>query len=44
MRIYIPSNKHGVPIGYCTQRSIVYLLRTFKNNPDAIQFIADMLE
>lgn len=44
MRVFIPSNAYGIVEDYYTQRGIVALLRAHKNNPDAIQFIADILE
>lgn len=45
IRIYIPENEIIEEIGYYYNiNAIVYLLRKYKNNPEAIQFIADMLE
>ena len=44
MRVYIPDNVYSIPAGYYGQRDLVDLLRCFKAVPDAIQFIADMLE
>ena len=42
--IYIPENDVIDFSGYANNSDIVRLLRNYKNNPDAIQFIADMLE
>lgn len=41
---YIPDNKIVPENGYMTVNDIVNLLRKYKARPDAIQFIADMLE
>lgn len=41
MKIIIPKNKIISESGYFL---IVVLLRKYKNNPEAIQFIADMIE
>jgi hypothetical protein len=30
--------------GYMSKQDVVNLLRKYKNNPDAIQYIADMME
>jgi len=42
--MYIPSNKCGVKTGFYSIAGVVELLRKHKNEPTAIQFIADMLE
>ena len=42
--IYIPENEVGIDEGYYTNSGIVTLLRMHKNEPETIQFIADMLE
>lgn len=41
---FIPRNAHKIPSGYYRHTDIVFLLRKHKANPEAIQFIADMLE
>lgn len=43
-KIFIPENDVISENGYMTMNEIVDLLRKYKTNPDAIQFIADMLE
>lgn len=42
--VFFPPNEFGIKPGYYSRRGIVELLRRHKKNPDAIQFIADMLE
>lgn len=42
--VFLPDNEYGIAEGYYGQKELVSLLRVLKNNPDAIQFIADMLE
>lgn len=42
--VYFPKTKVIKEHGYFTINQIVALLRKYKNNPDAIHFIADMLE
>ena len=45
IRIYIPENEIIEEMGYYYDvDAIVDLLRKYKNNPEAIQFIADMME
>jgi hypothetical protein len=44
MTIYIPNHDVIKEHGYFTINEIVKLLRKYKNNSKAIQFIADMLE
>jgi hypothetical protein len=44
MEIFIPKNKVIKENGEFTINEIVDLLRKYKHNPEAIQFIADMLE
>jgi hypothetical protein len=41
---YIPENKVISEQGYFTVNGIVKLLRKYKSEPNAIQFLADMLE
>jgi hypothetical protein len=41
---FMPANSHGIREGYYTGYGIVRLLREHKDSPEAIQFIADMLE
>lgn len=43
-KTFIPENDVISENGYMTMNEIVDLLRKYKTNPDAIQFIADMLE
>jgi hypothetical protein len=43
-QLLIPDNEYGIEEGYYIGNAIVKLLRDNKNNPDVIQFIADMLE
>ena len=43
-KIFIPENDVILENGYMTMNEIVDLLRKYKTNPDAIQFIAEMLE
>jgi hypothetical protein len=40
----IPENDHISEFGEMTINQIVDLLRKYKTNPEAVQFIADMLE
>ena len=42
--LFMPDNEYGIPEGYCEWSDLVALLRNYKNNPEAIQFIADMME
>lgn len=42
--VIIPENDYGVEPGYYYKSDFVYLLRKYKNDPEIIQFIADMLE
>ena len=42
--IFIPENDDIAEHGYMTINQIVELLRKYKNEPEAVQFIADMLE
>jgi hypothetical protein len=44
MRVFIPDNDFGIPEGYYSRHGIVALLRKFRDDPRAVQFIADMLE
>jgi hypothetical protein len=41
---FIPDNEFGVEEGYYIGNAIVELLRSYKDRPDVIEFIADMLE
>ncbi len=43
-KIYMPDNEYGIAEGYYDWSGLVKLLRKVKNNPDAMQFIADMME
>lgn len=43
-QLLIPDNEYGIPAKYYIGNEIVKLLRDYKNNPEVIQFIADMLE
>jgi len=42
--LYVPRNKHAVPVGYYSRNRFVDLLRRFSEKPDTIWFLADMLE
>jgi len=42
--ICIPQNEVIPDQGYFSVNQVVALLRKYKDNPDAVQFIADMLE
>jgi len=44
MTIYIPENDYGIQEGSYPLNNLVQLLRDHKDNPDTIQFLADMLE
>lgn len=44
METYIPENEYKIPEGFYGTQEIVNILRQFKSNPDAISYIADMLE
>ena len=39
----IIDNKYGIKPGYYCDEDIVGLLRKYKNSPEAIQFLTDML-
>jgi hypothetical protein len=41
---YMPVNDFKIPEGYCDMNGIVGLLRKHKDEPETIQFIADMME
>lgn len=41
---YFPENEYFVMHGYYSHSGIVYLLRTYRNYPLTIHFIADMME
>ncbi|MDK6808846.1 hypothetical protein [Ligilactobacillus agilis] len=43
-QIYMPDNEDGIAEGYYDWQELVQLLRDNKNNPEATQFIADMME
>lgn len=43
-QLLIPENEHGIKEGYYIGNAIVELLRKYKNKPEVIEFIADMLE
>ena len=42
--LFIPTNKYNIKSKYYTYQGIINLLRKYKNKPDHIQFITDMLE
>ncbi len=42
--VFIPSDAVIEEHGYMSMNDIVGLLRKYKSNPEAVQFIADMLE
>lgn len=44
MRLYIPENEFGIPEGYYTLGELSSCISKYKNDPDAIQFIAEMME
>ncbi len=41
--VFIPKNKYGISPALYHINGIVFMLREFKNKPDIIQFIADMI-
>lgn len=41
---FIPENEFGIEEGYYLGNAIVKLLRDYKDRPEVIEFIADMLE
>ncbi len=43
-QIFIPENEYGIEEGYYLGNAIVKLLRDYKDRPEVIEFIADMLE
>ncbi len=43
-KTYIPENQIIAESGHLTMNQIVDLLRKYKSEPNAIHFIADMLE
>lgn len=43
-KTFIPQNEVIAEFGEMSMNQIVELLRKYKESPDAIQFIADMLE
>ena len=42
--VYMPDNDFGITERYYNVNQLVELLRTFKANPEVVQFIADMME
>ena len=44
MKVYIPGNQYGIPIGYYSRNQFVELLRKYSEKTDIIVFLADMLE
>ena len=40
----LPYGRYGIRPGYYTLNEVVQMLRDRKDNPDAVQYIADMLE
>lgn len=43
-QLFIPDNEYGIEEGHYIGNAIVELLRKYKDRPDVIEFIADMLE
>jgi hypothetical protein len=43
VKVESPETHHGVPPDAYDWDGLVELLRTHKSNPDAVQFIADMM-
>ena len=43
-QLLIPDNEYGIEEGYYIGNAIVKLLRDYKDRPEVIEFIADMLE
>lgn len=43
-QLFIPDNDYGIEEGYYIGNAIVELLRKYKDKPEIIEFIADMLE
>lgn len=43
-KVYIPSNEFKIRQGYYSRNRFVALMRKYKNNPEIVQFLADMLE
>ena len=41
---FIPENEFGIEEGYYIGNAIVELLRKYKDRPEVVEFIADMLE
>lgn len=41
---FIPENEYRIEEGYYLGNAIVKLLRDYKDRPEVIEFIADMLE
>ena len=41
---YIPSNEYRIKAGHYDHAEIVKLLRKYRKDSDAVQFIADMME
>ena len=41
---FIPENEYGIGEGYYLGNAIVKLLRDYKERPEVIEFIADILE
>lgn len=41
---FISENEYGIEEGYYIGNAIVKLLRDYKDRPEVIEFIADMLE
>ena len=44
LTLIIPENSFGIPARTYTINQVVELLRNYKNTPEAIHFIADMME
>jgi len=44
MVIYVPVNKYGIRDGYYSLTTFANLIRSYRHIPDAVAFLADMLE
>lgn len=42
--VYIPANCHGIPESAVTRNGLVKLLRDHAHSPNAVRFLADMVE
>lgn len=41
---YLPENQYGIEEGHYRLEGFVHLMRRHKHEPEAVQFLADMLE